>query len=406
MSPSKYKAKQHNPIHGWLDKIFGGDWMDQDKAEVRKWAKLQDKAKRENQDIAFGRGAIHFLPLSKYDPHGMLVAPGPRLQRASLAQPKAGSAVAIQSSQISGHGSRADYRQSHAVAQAQSRQLQNPGTQSDLAASHPQTCIGSSGLSHTQNNPLEIVTMPASPNRQSSFHPPQPYQSRVSASNFLHPNRGNGVLEPIQDVSGTYVSPPSQIHSSSQQSSLHLHASSQAFNRENSRQSTRSRYYNYAPPSIPPLNESNSAPATSRNHKWEQQSRESSNLRSQTRSSGSSEASNEPSVYSRSLAKARKKNMQITHLEGMVPKAPSELRAEERNNAPPIAPSVWSMSIATSKAQVGNMQRTYLEGLVPKTPSELGAEFSDEERREQELAKSSRRNRQNGVKNGQNKGGS
>tara|TARA_R110002060_G_scaffold35648_1_gene46554 strand:- start:1416 stop:1748 length:333 start_codon:yes stop_codon:yes gene_type:complete len=104
-------------------------------------------------------------------------------------------------------------------------------------------------------------------------------------------------------------------------------------------------------------------------------------------------------------SKAQVGNMQRTYLEGMVAMAPSKLRVEEGDDASSIALSVWSMSIATSKAQVGNMQRTLLEGMVPKTLSDLRAELEEKERREQELAKLSRRRRQNSGRHGRREGG-
>ncbi|PVH85361.1 hypothetical protein DL98DRAFT_651199 [Cadophora sp. DSE1049] len=423
MAPSKHKRKQHNPIHGWLDKMFGGDWMDQDEIEDRKWAALKDKTEREDQEIIFRRGAIHFVPRPKYDAQGMPIAPGPQPPQPASAHSNIVPGVYSHAGQVSAHPSQAGSRQSHATAIAQSRRLQNSYTQPVLVGSLPNTYSGRSRLSHARNNPsMTPVSGPASRNQPSSFYQPNSHQSRVAASNSQCPS-GSGSSESTQNnrgspprpqmhathsapnVSGTAGSPHSQSMSLSHQTPLNHQASPQTSNRGNSHHSAQYRYQSHTLSPRPLLNESQSAPPVSNPCRSEHQSMRPSNLRTQTHPTSSSESSTEPSVYSRSIAtsKAQVGNMQRTYLEGMVPMTPSDLRAEDRDDASSIAPSVWSTSIATSKAQVGNMQRTYLEGMVPRTPSDLRAELGEKERREQELAKS--RNRQINGQNGRKEGG-
>ncbi|KAH7419904.1 hypothetical protein BKA64DRAFT_28808 [Cadophora sp. MPI-SDFR-AT-0126] len=364
MSPSKYKRKQHNPIHGWLDKMFGGDWLDQDEREDRKWAALKDKAERECQEVIFLRGGIHLVPRRQYDAQGVPVTPGSQPRQPMSAHSNIGSEAYSFAGQVSARPSEAGSTQSHAEAIAQSRQLQNTYVNSGLLPNNPMTYSEGSRLSQARHNSsMTSVSRPALTNQPSSFYQPNTRQSRFPAASSQYPggpgssgssqrNNGRNNRSPPRpqmrnthsggEVSGITESPSSQSILPGQQTFLNLQASSQTINRENSHQLAPSRYQSCATSSWPSLNESQSAPSVSIPHRFEHQSKRPSNLRSQTQPTSSS---------------------------------PADLRAEAWDDVYSIAPTVWSMSIATSQAQVGNMQRTYLEGMVPKTPSELRAEL-------------------------------
>lgn len=413
MAPAKYKHKQRNVIHGWLDKLLGGDWTEQDEIEDQKWATLRDKAEKEDSDLIIRRGGVHLVPRQKYDARGMPIASGAQF-------PPAASTYSV-ADQVSADLPEARSRQSHAAAIAQSHLLQNSYMQPSLVGSRSNTYHGGSRLSHGQNNPsMTPVSGPILTNQPSSSYQPNAHRSRNAASNLPLPT-GSISLEParhnngsrqgqevyatrsVPGISGTSGFIHGKIMPFNQQMSSNHQSSFQSMESGETHKPIQSRHQSYNPFPRQPLIESRSAQSISNTQASEHQSKELSNPRTQTQPTNSYE----PSEYSMSVAtsKAQVGNMQRTYLEGMVAMAPSKLRVEEGDDASSIALSVWSMSIATSKAQVGNMQRTLLEGMVPKTLSDLRAELEEKERPEQELAKLSRRRRQNSGRHGRREGG-
>lgn len=410
MAPAKNTRNQRNAIHGLLDKLLGGDWMEQDEIEDQKWAILRDKAEKEDSDIIFRRGAVHLVPRQKSDARGMPTASGAQL-------PPTASTYSV-ADQVSADLSEARSRQSHAAAIAQSDLLQKSYMQPRFVGSRSN---GRSRLSHGHNNPsMTPVSGPIPTCQPSSSYQLIAHRSKDAASNLplttgsslLEPARhNNGSLSgqevyaarPVPGISGTPGSIHGEVMLLNQHMSSNHQSSFQSMKSGNTHMPIQSTHQSYNQIPRQPLRDSRSAQTIADTQASEHQSKHRSNPRTQTQSTSSSE----PSEYRMSVAtpNAQVGNMQRTYLEGMVAMTPSESRAEAGNDVSSIAASAWSMSIATSKAQVGNMQRTYLEGMVPKTPSDLRAELEEKERYAQELAKWSRRSHQNSSRHGRREGG-